>query len=176
MSYSVNEKVRTRVTVCWSTATLSRDNRTAIQTLPLCTIISAPTPVSNDTVDFPWGNYPIWQDELIPVHHNWAFLAIHSEKKKSNICSLVLVLECPASLGYKLNAISCYCLYIHVVMTAPFQAPTSVGYMLQDAPVTSYCPASQENAEAGVWMCTRRVHSRHCFRNELLLGWTRICA
>lgn len=57
-------------------------NRTAIQTLPLYTIISAPTPVSNDTVDFPWGNYPVWQDKLIPVHHNWASLAIYSKKKK----------------------------------------------------------------------------------------------
>lgn len=82
MSYSVNEKVRTKVTVCWSAATLSRDNRTAIQTLPLYTIISVPTLVSNDTVDFPLENYPVWQDKLIPVHHNWASLAIYSKKKK----------------------------------------------------------------------------------------------
>lgn len=105
MSYSVNEKVRTKVTVCWSAATLSRDNRTAIQTLPLYTITSTPTPASNDTVDFPWGNYPVWQDTLIPVHHNWASL-LYIARRKSNICSLVLVLECPASLGYKLKAIS----------------------------------------------------------------------
>ena len=55
-------------------------------------------------------------------------------------------------------------------MTAPSQAQTSVGYMLQDAPVATYYPASQEDAEAGVWMCTRIVHSRHCFPNEMLLG------
>jgi hypothetical protein len=46
------------------------------------TIISATTPASNGTVDFPWGNYPIWQDKLIPVHHNWALLAIYSKEKK----------------------------------------------------------------------------------------------